>query len=366
MNNFFYQISKENKDLFYKLYVHKISSFQFNWHKETQINVILRGKTEVCVEGRKYLLNEDDIMIINSNSGHATLAKEPNTMVLVLQLHPIYFKEYFEEYKNLRFEEVISLNDIQNERCNTIKYLLALLIDKFKNHQDKNGIECDAIFSALILNVLRTFSNSIEKTGKVKKSKSQMKAISKMLEYIQEMHREKLTLNKIAGMLGYNPNYFSQFFKVNIGINYYEYLTRVRIREATIELIKGNRAISDIALEHGFSDAKSFNKYFKESFGRTPNQYRLEVLDNNLINEFSLNRILVQEDDEYVNLKIEEYLSLIKDNMFNISEGILNEDEQVKKEKTIKKYKDKVRNLENEIKGLNKKISIIKELLNVD
>lgn len=364
MNNFFYQISKENKNLFYKLYVHKISSFQFNWHKEIQINVILRGSIEVCVEGRKYILSEDNIMIINSNSGHATLAKEPNTMVLVLQLHPIYFKEYFEEYKNLRFEEVMNLNEMQNERCNTIRYLLALLISEFKNKQNKNEIAYDAIFSAMTLNILRAFSNSIEKTGKIKKSKSQMKTISKMLEYIQEMHREKLPLNKIAGMLGYNPNYFSQFFKVNIGINYYEYLTRVRIREATFELIKTNRVISDIALEHGFSDAKSFNKYFKESFGRTPNQYRLEILENNLINEFSLKRILVQDDDEYVNFKITEYLSLIKDNVFAINQDLLSEKEQIKKEKTIKQYEDKIKKLEEDVKRLNEKVSLIKDILN--
>lgn len=362
MNNFFYQINKENKNLFYKLYVHKISSFQFNWHKEIQINMILRGSIEVCVEGRKYLLGEDDIMIINSNSGHATLAKEPNTMVLVLQLHPRYFKEYFEEYKNLRFEEVISANDRQNERCNTLRYLLGLLISQFKD-KNKEDIECDAIFSALILNILKTFSNSIEKTGRVTKSKSQIKTISKMLEYIQEMHREKLSLNKIAGMLGYNPNYFSQFFKVNIGINYYEYLTRVRIREATLELIKSNRAISDIALEHGFSDAKSFNKYFKESFGRTPNQYRTEILDNNLLNEFSLTRVLVQEDDEYVNFKIKEYLNLIKDNIFSINSEIFEAEDQIRKEKIIQKYEKKIKNLEDEIEMLNEKISLIKNIL---
>lgn len=363
MNNFFYQINKENKNLFYKLYVHKISSFQFNWHKEIQINVILRGKIEVCVEGRKYLLGEDDIMVINSNSGHATLAKEPNTMVLVLQLHPKYFKEYFEEYKNLRFEEVISLNDMQNERCNNIRYLLASLITEFKENNNKNDFECDAIFSALILNILKTFSNSIEKTGRITKSKSQIKIISKMLDYIQEMHREKLPLSKIAGMLGYNSNYFSQFFKVNIGINYYEYLTRIRIREATLELIKSNRAISNIALEHGFSDAKSFNKYFKESFGRTPNQYRCDILENNLISEFSLTRVLVQDDDEYVNFKIRGYLNLIKDNIFSINSEILDEKEQIKKEKIIKKYENKIKGLEEEIERLNEKMSLIKNIL---
>lgn len=364
MDNFFYEVKRDNKNLFYKLYIHKISSFQFNWHKEIQINVVLRGKAEICIEGRKYLLSEDDIIIINSNSGHATLAKEPNTTVMVLQLDPIYFKEYFKEYENLKFEEFVSINDKESEKYNTIKYLLALLIREFKDKSKENQIECDSIFSAIILNILKGFSNSIEKTGRVKKSKSQIKTISKMLKYIQEMHKEKISLDKIACTLGYNSNYFSQFFKVNIGINYYEYLTRVRIREATFELVKTNRSISDIALEHGFSDAKSFNKYFKESFGRTPNQYRSEILESDLANEFSLNRILVSQDDEYIIYKLKEYEGLIEDNVFELNKKSSNEMALMKKEAKLKKYEDKIKSLEDKIQELNKKITLVKDILN--
>lgn len=363
MDNFFYEVKRDNKNLFYKLYIHKISSFQFNWHKEIQINVVLRGKAEICIEGRKYLLSEDDIIIINSNSGHATLAKEPNTTVMVLQLDPIYFKEYFKEYENLKFEEFVSVGDKENEKCNTIKYLLALLISEFKDKSKENQIGCDSIFSAIVLNILKGFSNSIEKTGKIKKSKSQIKTISKMLKYIQEMHKEKISLDKIACILGYNSNYFSQFFKVNIGINYYEYLTRVRIREATFELVKTNRSISDIALEHGFSDAKSFNKYFKESFGRTPNQYRTEILENDLRNEFSLNRILVSQDDEDIIYKLKEYKELIKDNIFELNEKSFNDIDLMKKEAKVKKYEDKIKSLEEKIQELNKKITLVKDIL---
>ncbi len=363
MDDFFYEVGEESKNLFYKLYIHKISSFQFNWHKEIQINVILRGKAEICIEGRKYLLNEDDIIIINSNSGHATLAKEPNTTVMVLQLDPIYFKEYFKEYENLRFEEVVSNNEKESKKYNTIKYLLALLMSEFKNKSPENKMRYDAIFSAIVLNTLKGFPNSIEKTGRIKKSKSQIKAISKMLKYIQEMHKEKISLDKIACMLGYNSNYFSQFFKVNIGINYYEYLTRVRIREATFELIKTNRSISDIALEHGFSDAKSFNKYFKESFGRTPNQYRTEILKNDLTNEFSLTRILVSQDDEYIAYKLKEYKGLMRDNIFALNEEGLKDEELIKREITIKKYENKIKELEGKVQGLNKQIALIKEIL---
>lgn len=41
MKEFFYEVKKESKKLFYKLYIHKIGPFRFNWHKEIEINIIL-------------------------------------------------------------------------------------------------------------------------------------------------------------------------------------------------------------------------------------------------------------------------------------------------------------------------------------
>lgn len=363
MKEFFYEVRKENRSLLYKLYIHKIGPFRFNWHKEIEINIVLRGRVELCVEGSKYLLEEDDCMIINSNSGHATLAKEPDSMAMVLHIDPVCFKEYFKEYESLRFENIISLSSINNEKRKVIKYLLASLIWQLKKHSSESKMISDAIFALVMVNLIEVFPPSVKKEDKVKNSKSQIEVISKLLKYIEEMHKEKLPLSKIADMLGYNHSYFSQFFKVNIGINYYEYLTRVRTREATLELAKTNRSISDIALDHGFSDVKAFNKSFKESFGRLPNEYRSEMRESKIINQSFLRRVFVQENDEYINTKLKEYRNLLQDNILFMNEIAFKEEDMLKEELNIKKYKNRITELEKKLEELNKKIELMRSIL---
>ncbi|WP_312460932.1 helix-turn-helix domain-containing protein, partial [Proteiniclasticum sp.] len=77
---------------------------------------------------------------------------------------------------------------------------------------------------------------------------------------------------------GYNKSYISQLIKQDLGINYYEYLTRVRMREAIFSLTNTTDRIADIALGNGFSDVKSFNSAFKERFGKSPSEYRKNLV----------------------------------------------------------------------------------------
>lgn len=363
MGELFYQVRKENKNLFYKLYIHRIGPFRFNWHKEIEINIILKGKVEVCVEGKKYSLEEDDIIIINSNIGHATLSKDPDSMAMVFHLDPIYFKEYFKEYESLRFEDAVISSEGNNEKYKIIRYLLASLLEEHKNNSEKSKIISDAIFSLVIVNLIETFPPTMEKTDKVKNSKSQREVIAKVLCYIEEMYKEKISLNKIADMLGYNPSYVSQFFKINIGINFYEYLTRVRIREATIELAKTDYSIADIALSHGFSDVKSFNKGFKESFGRSPNQYRAEIKDRNPFKQFPMKRIFVSDDDAVVDSKIKEYLTQLQNNPFFKNKIDTEKRDIIQEERSIDKYRNRIKELERNIEELNQKIELMRSIL---
>jgi AraC-like DNA-binding protein len=364
MREFYYQVHKESKNMFYKLYIHKIGPFRFNWHKEIEVNIILKGKVEFCVQGKKYLLEEDECIIINSNSGHATLAKEPDSIAMVLHLDPIYFKEYFKDYESLRFENIINVSEKGRENCKAINYLLASLIEELKKTSEERQIISNTIISLVVVNVIRMFSSSKENVKKIKQSKSQMKVISKVLKFIEDNYKEKISLNKIANMLNYNPCYFSQFFKANIGINYYEYLTRIRIREATFDLVKTERSISDIALEHGFSDAKSFNKGFKDSFGRSPNQYRSEIKNSDSLKQLVLRRVFICEDDEYVNTKLQEYRNLFEDNLLFVNKVNLKKYNEIEEERNIEKYKERITKLENDVNELNKKIELMRGILN--
>lgn len=360
MKDLFYRVEEENKKIFYKLYIHKIGAFKFNWHREIEVNIVLKGKVEFCVEGKKYLLKKDDFIIINPNSGHATLSNEKDTIVMVLHIDPIYFNDQFDKYENIKFKNNIKTAKENDERCNAIKYLLACLIKELKKDDNRNKIKEITIFNIIITNIIEVFSPFIDEEATSKKSKANIKTISKVLKYIEDRHHEKISLKNIADIMGYNESYVSQFFKNNIGINYYEYLTRVRIREATFKLITTNKTIADIALDHGFSDIKAFNKSFKENFGRTPKQYRREINKYNDENIFSVGRVFVKDDNKDIIKKLEEYEQLLDDNILFMNKYNKN---NVKKINDEINYEIRISELEKELNETKEKLQTIKAIL---
>lgn len=55
---------------------------------------VLRGGLEVCIDGASHLLRDSDVILISSNKGHATLARQPESVAMVLHIAPDLFREY--------------------------------------------------------------------------------------------------------------------------------------------------------------------------------------------------------------------------------------------------------------------------------
>lgn len=102
-------------------------------------------------------------------------------------------------------------------------------------------------------------------------------AFDKMIAYIDENYQQKIELEDIAKIGGYNVNYTSQFFKRQLGVSFLEYVLRLRLREATVSLANSTDSVAHIAINCGFADIKAFNVAFKKHFHTTPTEYRKQA-----------------------------------------------------------------------------------------
>lgn len=112
----------------------------------------------------------------------------------------------------------------------------------------------------------------------VQQENSEPPVIRRAKEFINEHQTEDLTLGQVAKAVNTSTFYFCKMFKKATGINFTDYLSRVRIEKSKNLLLNPNLRVSEIAFEVGFQSLTHFNRVFKRILGQSPTDYRAKVL----------------------------------------------------------------------------------------
>ena len=98
--------------------------------------------------------------------------------------------------------------------------------------------------------------------------------IDDILTYIRENFAESLSLDDLAARLGFSSSYFSRYFRNKTGVCLFEYINKLRIRQACLLLKKSSATVLEIALTVGYNNVSFFNRYFRKVVGMPPLEYR--------------------------------------------------------------------------------------------
>lgn len=105
--------------------------------------------------------------------------------------------------------------------------------------------------------------------------------ISEAITYINKYFSRNINLESVSEYIHLNPQYFSRYFKNQVGINFIDYITKLRINKAKNLLISTDKSIKEISLEVGYTDATYFSKVFTKHEGISPHKYRLDNFKTN-------------------------------------------------------------------------------------
>ena len=100
--------------------------------------------------------------------------------------------------------------------------------------------------------------------------------IRKALRFIADNYFEHLELAAVADFVQLSPSYFSTLFRQVVGMNFREYLSRVRVEESKRLLLSTEFALADIAVSVGFPDQSYYCKVFKRIVGVPPGKFRTQ------------------------------------------------------------------------------------------
>ncbi len=98
-------------------------------------------------------------------------------------------------------------------------------------------------------------------------------------QYIELHYMENLYLDHMAAVAGTSPKYFSNYFKKTFGVNFVEYLNKIRLAHAREFLKNTELSVSEIGEKTGYLNASTFTSTFKKYYGLSPSDYRKQRAD---------------------------------------------------------------------------------------
>lgn len=99
-------------------------------------------------------------------------------------------------------------------------------------------------------------------------------ALQALLLYLHNNYTQPLTRRQIAKAVGYNESHISHLFTDTFHMTLKEYLTTMRLSDATTLLAQTEQSVSQIALSLGFGSIRSFNRAFAQHIKMSPSAYR--------------------------------------------------------------------------------------------
>ncbi|MDA3847865.1 MAG: response regulator [Vallitaleaceae bacterium] len=108
----------------------------------------------------------------------------------------------------------------------------------------------------------------------MEKERKVSNVIYKAKIYIDENYNKEIGLKEVSEAVAISPQYFSKIFKEEIGVNFIDYITKVRINRAKELLNAQTLSIKEIAFEVGYNDPNYFSRLFKKIEGISPTEYK--------------------------------------------------------------------------------------------
>lgn len=117
--------------------------------------------------------------------------------------------------------------------------------------------------------------------------------IESVKSYVKANVGEELSLQVVSDHVKISPNYLSKLFKEEVGVNFIDYVTEMRLEESKKLLLHRDDTVEQIALQVGFNSSAYFIKKFKQIYGMTPRNFKLQAIGE----DFRKNRCLDRQGE---------------------------------------------------------------------
>ena len=246
-----------------------------HWHTPIEIIMPLKNPYEVSCRTANYLLQEGDLLIINSGVIHSMPAMHGERLIFQADFSLLHNVADIESTLSKISPALLvtpeSVPDIHEQLKN-------LMLDICKEYFSDSILISASVYSKLIEMLVLIGREYTAKGNAFDVTRSKQKEYTEkfitVCNHIHEHCTEDLNLDDVAALAGFSKYHFTRLFKRFTGISFYKYLNKKRIEHAEKLLVDPELSITEVALQSGFSSLSAFIRMFKLIKDCTPTEFR--------------------------------------------------------------------------------------------
>ena len=235
----------------------------YHWHKEFELIYVMDGEVAVKVNTNDRVLHTDEFLLLNSAENHSLSAENAKCLILDISYE---FAEKFDSSLYSSAFRIVGGSGAEEEIHNLLWQLSRTL-----NEPELPGLRQYSIITD-ILHVLFVQCKHENTNAVSKEEQARSRHVKLAKEYIEQHFREEIAENEVAKMLGLSPIYLSTLFSKTVGMQFREYLLKIRLEHAMDALLNKHMSIEDAAIAGGFPSKRTFIAKCKRAYNITPFQ----------------------------------------------------------------------------------------------
>ncbi len=243
----------------------------YHYHEFCKILLLVSGQGSYFVDGKRYLLNPGDIVLIGSRSVHKPeLSESAAYERIILYVSPEYLQNMSTPESDLLSLFSGSSGHVLRLKEQRRKAVFSLA-ERLEKDLSRNGFGRDVLSQADLLYLLVELGRSLtDSAGSLPRpSMPENRRVLEIMEYLDENLSEEIDMDRLAERFYISKFYMMRLFQKETGSTIYAYLTQKRLLRAR-ELMSGGMRATEACYACGFHSYSSFTRAYGKYFGTTP------------------------------------------------------------------------------------------------
>ena len=218
----------------------------YHWHKEFELIYVMDGEVAVKVNTNDRVLHTDEFLLLNSAENHSLSSENAKCLILDISYE---FAEKFDSSLYSSAFRIVGGSGAEEEIHNLLWQLSRTL-----NEPEFPGLRQYSIITD-ILHVLFVQCKHENTNAVSDEEQARSRHVNLVKEYLQQ-----------------HPIYLSTLFSKTVGMQFREYLLKIRLEHAMDALLNKQMSIEDAAIAGGFPSKRTFIAKCKQAYQITPFQ----------------------------------------------------------------------------------------------